>query len=261
MTAVLRRAPVLETPSQVQVYLQEQLGQSRPEPVRVSKLEVVWFLHVKFQNHFKANRYTNQCFLFSSSQVRNWWQWSSLAGVEPYGAFADRMNVQTPHSFSFMMKRDLNPENDSLCPGNLYDVVCVVKFFLSDKSNWQQPFVCMTPDRASRLPVLPTLPASRSSLADNDDKRKTLISLADCVEERLMMSLAANYIRTLLQSHTVAYQLNPAPWMEAVIPLSAISHNLSNQEYTHIPVSGWQMQVRFKWICGIFSQEDSKQNN
>lgn len=185
-------------------------------------------------------------FFFSSSQVRNWWQWSSLAGVEPYGAFADRMNVQTPHSFSFMMKKDLNPENDSLCPGNLHDVVCVVKFFLSDKNNWQRPFVCMTPDRASRLPVLPTLPASRSSLADNDDKRKTLISLADCVEERLMMSLAANYIRTLLQSHTVAYQLNPAPWMEAAIPLSAISHNLSNQEYTHIPVSGWQMQVRFR---------------
>ena len=40
VTAVLRRAPVLETPSQVQVYLQEQLGKSRPEPVRVSKLEV-----------------------------------------------------------------------------------------------------------------------------------------------------------------------------------------------------------------------------
>ena len=185
-------------------------------------------------------------FIFSSSEVRNWWQWSSLAGVEPYGAFADRMNVQTPHSFSFMMKKDLNPENHNLCEGNLHDVVCIVKFFLSDKSNWQQPFVCMTPDRASRLPVLPTTPASRSSLADNDDKRKTLISLADCVEERLMMSSAANYIRTLLQSHTISYQLNPAPWMEAVIPLSAISHNLSNQEYTHIPVSGWQMQVRFR---------------
>ena len=129
--------------------------------------------------------------------------------------------------------------------------------FLSDKSNWQQPFVCMTPDRASRLPALPTTTASRSSLADNDDKRKTLVSLADCVEERPMMSSAANYIRPLLQSHTISYQLNPAPWMEAAIPLSAISHNLSNQEYTHIPVSGWQMQVRFRWIWDISRAESS----
>lgn len=156
------------------------------------------------------------------------------------------MNIQTPHSFSFMMKKDLNPENDNLCQGHLHDVVCVVKFFLSDRDNWQQPFVCMTPDRANRLPAVPLTPARRHSLAEDDNKCKTLISLADCVEERLMMSLAANYIRALLQSHTCLYQLNPVPWMEAAVSLSAIVHNLSNQEYTHIPVSGWQMQVRFR---------------
>ena len=73
--------------------------------------------------------------------VRDFQSWLQPLGVELYNAFATRAGIESPHSFTFKMRKDLVLSEGSMLPprhadGDVGDVFCCVKTYMHSPSRF-----------------------------------------------------------------------------------------------------------------------------
>ena len=193
--------------------------------------------------------------------LRNAWSWLEPMGVEVYNAFVRRHNsaVETPHSFTFKLRRDLSAEEIVLVGGagvavalrdileNPVDVFCVVKTFMADRQLQQAPLLVIPAARAAFPATVPTDVVSRTAVSDK--RRAELLSFALVLHKPSYgLHRAAMYIHGLATQPPSfgGDQLPPLLWFAAPSqPRNLLLHN-GNPHYQHLPDAPWQLKAKFR---------------
>ena len=191
--------------------------------------------------------------------VRNAWSWLQVIGVELYNAWVRRSGcaAETPHSFSFKLRRDLSADEVSMlarqagaadrAAPDAFDVFCLVKTFMADQRLQQAPVLVLPASHARRVSPAPSLIVPR---ADLSDKRKgELLAFARVLEKPCYgLHRAAGYLRGLA-AHPLTYggdQLPELRWLSRVSQPWAPLSFTGNAQFQHLPDVPWELKARFK---------------
>ena len=191
--------------------------------------------------------------------VRNAWNWLQVIGVELHNAWVRRSGcaAETPHSFSFKLRRDLSADEASMlarqagavdkAAPDAFDVFCLVKTFMADQRLQQAPVLVLPASCARRVSPAPSFIVPR---ADMSSKRKReLVAFAQVLEKPCYgLHRAAKYLRGLA-SHPLTYggdQLPELCWLSRVSQPWAPLSFTGNAHFRHLPDVPWELKARFK---------------
>lgn len=202
--------------------------------------------------------------------VRNAWDWLAPAGVELYNAFVRRKSsgASVPHAFTFKLRKDLNEkememmQRASHVPGpgvegvegglrgpasgnDPFDVMALVKTFMSDYHLQQPPILVLPAARACRVAPGPSALVPRAEVTDR--RKQELKVFADVLQLPAYNLLdAAAYVRGLMAPRQAISDLPALSWLvsQAGVP-PGVSHT-DNGHFAHLPEAPWHLKVRYK---------------
>ena len=190
--------------------------------------------------------------------VRDFAKWLSPIHLTLYNAFLTRGGIETAHSFAYKLRSALSPaeckrvqrmgelvEDDQ---GDAADVFCIVKMYMRDLRNNQEPVLVLPRDNIERVQgavpadVVPPYALSTRREAD-------LLALAEeLLEEASYLPRAAAALKDLVVSRS--YELVRLTWLESRRPTpnpNAIGHRDVHPLFNHLPETTWQLLVKKGW--------------
>ena len=182
--------------------------------------------------------------------------------VELTNCFQTREGVETPHAFSFKLRRDLHSwdvvetcrdgDPNPLEPPatrrrfepatSPMDVTCSVKMYMRDVKLQQPPLRILTPCRADRVvgstpaSIVPRKPLSKDEVTHYLQLESACLNALEC-------PAAAAALHDLV--HRRDYPLPCSGWMDSIgaapLPIPETSHPF----FPHLPASAWKLQAHF----------------
>ena len=188
-----------------------------------------------------------ELFVEKITAVRDFAEWMSCVGITLHNAFGTRQGIESPHAFTFKLRRDLlatarewlQASPDVKCHDD--DVYCCVKTYMRDTDLQQAPVLVLPYSRAQRLRL--AAPTKVIPLHELSPKTiEQLLTLALTCEEFLGLPRAAGALRDLV--HTREYHLPSDVWLCS----PGVSHPLlevgGNPYFQHLPPQSWQLLVK-----------------
>ena len=187
--------------------------------------------------------------------VRDFAEWLSPLEVTLSNAFANRDGIESPHAFSFKLRRDLlpaerkwmqgQPQQRRRCPGvpeSEEDVFCCVKTYMRDLELQQAPVLVIPADRPGRVAT----PGPVNVVPLHEMKAKTieqLLLLAQECEMELDLPRAAQALKDLVRKRV--YILPDDTWLTTVCqPTRVVEVPGGNPFFQHLPETSWQLVAR-----------------
>jgi len=190
--------------------------------------------------------------------VRDFKSWLAPQGVKVSGSFRNRDGIETPHSFIYKRRGNLNKaeldlvqdnipravryagyDSASACPGDVY---CMVKTYMRDLHYQQAPVLVLPADRGSR--VQGPSPTTFHTVELGHERRKALETLAALYEREMYGYYnAALKIRAMLQPDPPT--LPRLTWLEESPSAPEDFPSTQNKYFPHLPESSWHMLVQF----------------
>lgn len=205
--------------------------------------ELLDFLASQLQGHFtgKGEELTAE----PLGSTRDFKAWLQPLETRLYNAFATRGGIETPHSFTFKIARDLTQaergtgvQESGMQP---LDVVCCVKTYMRDQHLQHEPVVVLPAGATNRLASLQ--PATLLELKPwKPDALAGFLDLADRCNHDHGMPLAGAALRTLA---TERQQIPPLdPWPANLIQRTLLPMQTRNPYFPHLPTSSFRLLVK-----------------
>jgi hypothetical protein len=189
--------------------------------------------------------------------VRNFEAWLSPMNVELKNCFQTRDGKETPHAFSFKLRRDLHswdvgvagePEGLETSRGRYepralgMDVMCSVKMYMRDVGLQQPPIRILTPCRADRVQgSSPDTIVQRKPLSK--DEITHYLQLESACREALECPAAAAALFDLV--HRREYPMPASRWMDVAEAPAPPAPETTHPFFPHLPASSWKLQVHY----------------
>lgn len=186
--------------------------------------------------------------------IRDFGRWLQPLGVELYNAFMTRHGVESPHAFTYKLRRDLTGAERRLLQaserhGDDQDVLGCVKTYMHSSSLQQAPLLVLPAARrrAAQSEMLPHPTRMMVLEPLKDARRKELRELAAVLRtDTYRMSAGADALDALAAGPP-AEQFPPTLWLcnEGMGSTEAMCHT-GNELFPHLPDLSWNLLVRFK---------------
>ena len=190
--------------------------------------------------------------------VRDFAKWLSPIQLTLYNAFQTRGGIETAHSFAYKLRSALSSAECERLQregklvyddqGDCGDVFCIVKTYMRDLHNNQEPVLVLPRENIERVQgVAPADAVPHYALSKK--RSDELLALAGILlQEAYFLPRAAAALRDLVHSRT--YDLVVLTWLKPRRDTSnphAIVHGHANPCFNHLPVATWQLLVKKGW--------------
>ena len=180
--------------------------------------------------------------------IRNFWSWLAPCGTSLENCFATRDGIETPHSFSFKLRRNLSAADVAAgeadvqtsrawrAGGDPGDVMCCVKAFMSSTELMQGP-VCVLRRERMRLDELPSQLDKIKSLSD--EQIEVWLKLAYHCRNTLDMPAAGQALEDLVNKRE--YRHTSTEWLATPATLRGAHPDAGHAMFPHLPPTLWRM--------------------
>ena len=188
------------------------------------------------------------------AHIRAFDSWLMPFGVELYNAFGTRQGIESPHSFTYKLRRDLTHSEQRMIParargydGEEGDVFACVKTYMHD-TGLQQPPLMVLPASRVRDAQLGLAPAAYQADPELTPQRQgELRDLARMLRTDVYkLDRAADALEELARGVPMT-NLPSTPWLDEDVgnPFAPIVAS-NNELFPHLPDTSWHLLVRFK---------------
>jgi hypothetical protein len=177
--------------------------------------------------------------------IRDFKDWMRPMDIKLEDAFKTRGGVETPHAFTFKMRRDLcwaDVNNVArpgvLLPGHPNDVMCCVKTYMRDQQLQDIPTLVIP--FGHELRVRSPSPLQIKRCHELTEKQiDQYLALACLCEEEFDLPQAAARLRKLVVERV--YEIPDASWLEGAEVDRPRSLELGHSIFPHLPAASWRL--------------------
>jgi len=182
------------------------------------------------------------------TSVRDFAAWLAPVGITLYNAFSCRQGVESPHAFTYKLRRDLLAHerkwlagHAAARDGDLDDVFCCVKTYMRDQDLQQAPVLALPSRAMARVrggrpnAVIPWHELSPKTI-------EQYMTLAEICDVELGLRRAAAALKALVTDRV--YHLPSDAWLACTGSPREHLGPTGHQYFPHLPAQSWQLMVR-----------------